>query len=687
VSDVLEFAVLGLPIGCVFALMAMGLVLTYKTSGVFHLAYAAQAYAAARIFYELRVQEEWPLLPAAVLVILVISPLIGLLLERALFRHLRTADPTASLIVSLGLLVAIPQIVIVLLGDEPTPTPSGLWPDGAEHVFNLGVTNLDGDQIAAILAAVLSLIGLTVMFRYSSLGLSMRAVVESPRMAELNGINADRVSAVAWAISSVFAGLAGVLLGTLFPAGLQIINFFTLLVAALAAAAFGRLQSVPLTFLGAVLLGVIQQLLSRFMPEGIVRENILPSLPFLALFLLLLFWPGLRQTRLSDPLAGVDPPPPRPAALDRPRALTISTRVLAVVVIGVGIPYAMFGLRATFLNYVLLGVAYATIFLSITVMTGMGGLVSLSQAAFAAVGAYTVAQLAEQQNMPVLLGMLIGAGLAALLGALIALPVMRLEGIYLSLATIAFALMFDKVIIPQEWVGGQSVPIQVPRPVIGTFEFEEDRWFLLLAVAVLALAATATFLVKRGTTGKFLDAMRGSQVAANSVGINHRRARITAFALSAGLAGLGGGLLAMIENPQANRYAFTLGLFWAVIVITLGARSVQAAIISGFSFVLVEQFLRRLDIGWLPDNFNPAENPLALATILFGLGAITYSRHPEGVMEAQTRASIARTSRWFGLEPTTDTPADDVATEIRLPDTAEPEDRERRSEPESVGDG
>jgi branched-subunit amino acid ABC-type transport system permease component len=686
VSDFLEFAVLGLPIGCVYALMAMGLVLTYKTSGVFHLAYAAQAFTAARIYYELRVQEDWPLLPAAVLVILVISPLIGLILERLLFRHMRATDQTASLIVSLGLLVAIPQITLVLLGNEPTPTPPGLWPDGADHLFDLGVRTLDGNQLAAILAAVLSVIGITAMFRYSALGLRMRAVVESPRMAELNGINADRVSAASWAISSVFAGLAGVLLGTLFPSGLQLINFFTLLVAALAAAAFGRLSNIPLTFLGAVLLGVMQQLLGRYLPnDSIVAQNIRPSLPFLVLFLLLLFWPGLRQTRLADPLAGVDPPPPRPAAFDRPRALTIATRVLALVVIGVGIPYAMFGLSTTFLNYVLLGVAYATIFLSITVMTGMGGLVSLAQASFAAVGAYTVAQLAEQQNMPVLLGMLIGAVLAALVGALIALPVMRLEGIYLALGTVAFALMFDNVIVPQEWVGGQSVPIQVPRPVIGTFEVEEDRWFLLIAVAVLALAATATFLVKRGTTGRFLDAMRGSQVAANSVGINHRRARITAFALSAGLAGLGGGLLAMIENPQANKYAFSLGLYWAVIVITLGARSVQAAIISGFSFVIVEQLLRRLDVNWLPDNLNPAENPLALATILFGLGAITYSRHPEGILEAQTRASIARTSKWLGLDKS-DTAGADVSTEVQLPDL-ESSDREPRSEPETVGDG
>ena len=121
-------------------------------------------------------------------------------------------------------------------------------------------------------------------------------------MAELNGIDADRISAVSWALSSVFAGLAGVLLGTFFPSGLQLVNFFTLLVAALAAAAFGRLSSIPLTFAGTLLLGVTQQLLARYLPSdtdtwAIINESIRPSLPFIALFLLLLFWPGLRRCR------------------------------------------------------------------------------------------------------------------------------------------------------------------------------------------------------------------------------------------------------------------------------------------------------------------------------------------------------------------------------------------------------
>ena len=183
--------------------------------GRFHLAYAAQAFASARVYYELKIEHGWGIVLTAVVAILVISPAMGLLLERALFRHLRSVEQTASLIVSLGLLVATRDH----LGDPRAGShhlPPGLWPDGKDHLYDIGVTNLDGDQVAAILAVVISVVTLTAMFRWSSLGLRMRAVVESPRMAELNGIDADRIS-VSWALSSVFAGLAGVLLGTFFP--------------------------------------------------------------------------------------------------------------------------------------------------------------------------------------------------------------------------------------------------------------------------------------------------------------------------------------------------------------------------------------------------------------------------------------------------------------------------------------
>jgi len=216
--------------------------------------------------------------------------------------------------------------------------------------------------------------------------------------------------------------------------------------------------------------------------------------------------------------------------------------------------------------------------------------------------------------------------LAAVVGGLLAVPVLRLGGIYLALATLAFAMMFDSVIVPLDWVGGALNPIDVPRP-----EFlEGDQAFFLFAVVVLAVAGTLVAFVRRGTTGKYLDALRGSETAATAVGISAARARITAFALSAGLAGLGGGLLAVFDGQSNYAANFTpfAGLFWLVLVVTLGSRTVEGAIQAGLAFALFPELLQELGV---PNEWQ---------FILFGLGALAYAKHPEGLLEYGKRRQL-----------------------------------------------
>jgi branched-chain amino acid transport system permease protein len=629
VSDLISYIIRGIPFGCIFALVAIGLVLTYKTSGVFNLAFGAQAFFAAAVYYDTRVRHEWDLIPAALLAIVVVSPITGLALYHFLYRHLRTAPAIAKLVCSLGLLVAGPEMVKLWFGQGSAFGPPSLSPD-PDRIYRFGDYALDGNQVITLVITAAVVLALGALFRWSAIGLQMRAVVESSRMTELAGINADRVSTFSWALSSLFAGLAGVLLAPLF-AQVASFNFTTLLVAAIAAAAFGRLTSIPLTLLGGILLGVAQGVLAGYLPPASILANGLrPSLPFVALFLLLLFWPGLRQRReLTDPLAGVDPPPPAPAATQRAPVFTMIQRGLAVVTIVVGVTLCLFVFDSFWLNLFIRGVVFATILLSITVITGIGGQVSLCQAAFAGIGAFTTAQLVDRFDLPVLTTMLAGTVVAALVGALLAVPALRLGGIYLSLATLAFALMFDSVLAPLDWVSGGQLPIKVPRPLIGPVDFASDKSFFLLCVVIFAVVGVLVILVRQGTTGRYLDALRGSEVAAAAVGINPARSRIIAFALSAAIAGLGGGLLAM-HDEQANAANFVpfIGLFWVVLVLTVGARSVQGAITAGMAFMLIPELLEGLGL-------SPAYQ-----FILFGLGAITYAKHPEGAIEANTVSSL-----------------------------------------------
>jgi ABC-type branched-subunit amino acid transport system permease subunit len=506
-----------------------------------------------------------------------------------------------------------------------------IWPNQFA-VYHWGSYAIDGNETATVIATAVSVVALTLLFRYSTVGLQMRAVVESPRMTELAGINADRVSASSWMLSSLFAGLAGVLIAPLF-AQLAATNFTILLVAAIAAAVFARLTSIPMALLGGLLLGILQGILAGYLPlNSVLANGLRPSLPFVLLFLLLLFWPGLRRrAELTDPLAGVDPPPPGLAAAARGRGMTIAMRAVGTAIVVAGLAVAMFALDEFWLLIVTEAVVLGVIFLSITVITGNAGQISLCQATFAAVGGFATAQLVHEWDLPVLLTMLLGAVLAAGVGALLAIPALRLGGIYLALATFAFALMFDSILVPLGWVSGGPVPLSVPRPEL----LQGDRAFFLLCVAVLAFTGTLVVLVRRGTTGKFLDALRGSETAASSIGINGSYNRVVAFSLSAGIAGLGGGLLVMLDG-QANyaaNFAPFYGLVWLVLVVTVSARTVEGAIVAGLAFVLLPELLKELGVS------------LEWQYVLFGLGALTYARHPEGILEAQKRQLIAAIQR------------------------------------------
>jgi len=485
------------------------------------------------------------------------------------------------------------------------------------------------------------------VFRYTTLGIRMRAVVESPRMAELAGTDSDRISTAAWVMSSLVAGLAGVLLPTV-TQQVGDIYYTTLLTAAIAAVVLGSLTSIPIAFVGALGLGIVQELLNQYLPvNSVIASNLRPSLPFVVLFLVLILSPRLRNRKeLTDPLASVDPPPPAPASGQRSRELTIATRVAAVIFcLGIGYYVFVHG-NASVVGQAIQVVIYSIIFCSIVVITGIAGEVSFAQATFAGIGGFASAQLASSAGMSVLLTIVIGGVVAAAVGALLAIPALRLGGIFLTLATYAFALFFDNVVVSLSWVSGGLFPVVAPRPQLGPIDFASDGSFLALCLVILAVVGIVVIRVRSGTTGRYLSAVRGSEVAAASVGINPTRARITAFALSAGIAGVGGALLVSYEG-HASKIDFSaeIGLFWVVLVVTLGSRTVEGAIQAALGFVLFSARILSDWIPWLVNHVQPFLHvgPLspAIEFIFFGLGAVTYARHPEGILEANKTKSLA----------------------------------------------
>lgn len=662
-SDLLRSLLQGTPPGTVYALLGLGLVLTYKTSGIFNLALGAQAYISAAMFFQAKSNWHWPTLPALIVAVGILAPGVGLILERLVFRHLRNASSVAKLVVTIGLAVAVPAIFDLIVGFQPVAgqTPQGIVPGGATVFYNpIGVYALSRNELTAVVVTVLAMGGLAALFRFSAIGLQMRAVVESPRMTELNGVRADRVSAFSWALSSFFAGLAGVLIAPTFNS-LESDQFFNLMVIAIAAAAVGLLVSLPRTLLGGIGLGWLLAFFATFLPKwsdsipflGTIQESFAPAVPFIVLFGVLVASPTIRRSRAAtDPLSGVDPPAPAPAALTRAPIPTTLTRGFWVVFFVIAGCVVFFRADASWMYLVSQAIVLTVIFLSITVITGFAGEISLCQGTFAAIGAFTVYQLASSMGVSVLVAMPIGGVIAAGVGALLALPVLRLAGVWLSIATLAFAYFFDSVMVKFSWVGGGSKALsegtRVPRPTLGVVNLTDDRAFLALCIVVLGLVAAAVVAIRSGTVGQTLRALRGSKLGAQSIGISPARARITAFMISAFLAGLGGGLLAIQQqdvNYESNFSPFA-SLFWLVLVVSLGARTVEGAMQAGAAYGLFDAvLLSGTFIGWIARSADrvPSFFPLSNAWVLviFGLGALQFARHPEGLVENGKRKAFA----------------------------------------------
>jgi branched-chain amino acid transport system permease protein len=634
VSHLLTYAIPGLPYGCVFALVAIGLVITYQTSGVFNLAFGAQAYVSAVVFYTAVEQHHWPKWTAFVLAVLVAGPGLGVVLDRLLFRHIRTASVAVKLVTAIGLLVGIPSIVDFVFGTKQKLRPPSIAPN-PDHVYRLGQYHIDGNQLFTVAVTVGLVIVIGVVFRYTAVGLRMRAVVESSRLVQLAGVNSERVSGMAWILSSTVAALAGVLLAPLYG-NVAVNNFNLVLVAAIAAAAIGGMASLPLTLAGGAVLGVGQQVLAGYLPlNSIFATGLRPSFPFLVLVAVLLASPAIRRGRgFPDPLSACDPPPPSLAASLRDANLDRVTKIGFPVFIAAFMAVSLFVLPGHYLGLVTDAVIYSTIFLSFTVVTGMSGQISLCQMTFAGFGAFTAGQLATHHGVPFLAGMVAGAVVAAAVGAVVALPALRLSGLYLALATLAFAIMADSFLFPLKWIGGGQTGVDVPRPQVGSINFSSDRSFFLLCLGVLTICSAVVILVRKGTVGTFLAAMRGSEIAAASIGINRARAKVTVFALSAAIAGVGGVLLGSSTNhADTQTFAYQYSLVFIVLVLTTGSRTVEGAINAAVGFVAIPEIL---------SHFGSLA---VLEFALFGFATLSYARHPEGIVEFQKRAGMDKINR------------------------------------------
>jgi branched-chain amino acid transport system permease protein len=431
-------------------------------------------------------------------------------------------------------------------------------------------------------------------------------VVDNPELAALKGMNPNVVTAVSWAVGSSLAGLAAILIAAGQNLDIRVLSL--LVVTAYAAAVVGRLQSVPLTYVGAMALGISEALVVGYLPQDneFVR-TLRPSLPFLLLFVMLLV---RRDTQLPERVQAVaQGRPPGPATACACAAVGVAAAALAA-------PH----LSPARLVIGSSGLVFALLALSLVLLTGFSGQVSLTQLGFAGLGAVTMGRLAGQ--VPPLLALAAAGCLAAVVGAVVALPALRLQGIYLALSTLAFALMLDYMVFDSQAVMGPRISLTVPRPSLFGISLAGERAMFVFLAAVCAAASVLVVAIRRGPFGRLLTALRDAPVAVATLGANPVGIKVKVFTLSAFLAGVAGALLGGLQSKVSPiDFVYFRSLTLILVVTTFGIASVGGALAGALFFVVLPEL-------------TGGRNSEAVQALTIGLAAIALARHPEGLVGA-----------------------------------------------------
>lgn len=603
-SDLLPFIVIGITTGSVYAIASTGLVLTYKTTGLFNFGHGALAAAGAYMFYELHYKSglAWPL--AALLCIAVFGPCIGLIIE-LLARGLAPATTAYKLVATVGLLVGLESLFVVLYGPAARPFPQFL----PTTTYSILGANVADSQIITVVLALALVGGLAVFLRRTRLGVAMLGVVDSPELLGLTGTSPSAVRRAAWMIGSSFAVMSGLLLAP--SVGLNPLVLTLLVVQAFGAAAIGRFSSLPLTYVGALVVGLGSAISTKYVAGFTFLAGVPASVPFLVLFGVLLFSPKGRLVEAGAQYARQVVNARRPSPAARRAGL------LVALVVGLLVPN-MVGSKLLVYTTAL---AYIVIFASLGLLVRTSGQISLCQLGLAAIGAAVFSHLTVDLNVPWALAVVI-AGLAAVpVGALVAIPAIRLSGLYLALATYGFGILLETLIYTSRAFFGSTGSLTAPRPDV-PFIHATDRayYYVVLAVVVLCLGFVA--LVERSRLGRLLRALADSPVALSTHGANVNVIRTLVFCISAFLAGIGGAVLGPVTGSVSSISfnSFTSLTLLAVLAI-VGAGLLRSAMFAAVAFVVIPAYVENV-------RFQEA------LPMLFGLSAVAVAIASSGAVDA-----------------------------------------------------
>jgi branched-chain amino acid transport system permease protein len=589
IDTYVQFLLLGTGSGAVYAAIAVGLVLTYRSSGVLNFAHGAVAMYATYAFVALRVDGELFLpLPGSIgrlhvgevptvwaaVAATALAAAVEVLAYLLVFRPLRRAPALSRVVASVGLMLTLQAVVTLQYGADAVSVPKIL---PADPVSLFGV-RVPGDRLWLAAVAVAAGIALWGMYRFTTFGLASRAAAEDEIALALVGWSPDVVAVVNWALAGVLAAIGGILAGPIVAPDPT--TFSLLVVPALAAALVAGLVSFGGAVAVALALGMAQSVLLHVQSDAdwLPASGIGKALP-----LVLIIGTAMLRGRLL---------PARGAPVDRRLPLVGRPRQVAVLTV-VGFAVGAAGLASLHGTYRLAAVdslIAALVCLSLVVVTGYLGQLSLAQMAFAGIAGFGLSRVQQDLGVPFPIDVLLAVALATLAGLLIGVPALRVRGAALAVATLAGALAVNALVFEEPRLTGGFAGSEVDAPSVGGLHFAPAAFgeeyprlpFALLVLGVVCAACAGVALLRGSALGRRMLAVRDNERAAVAVGIGVTATKLIGFAVAAAIAGLAGTL----TGWEQGRLSFaSFGVFASVVLVTVayvgGIGTISGALIGG----------------------------------------------------------------------------------------------------------
>jgi len=622
-SAILGFVITGIALGSIYGVAAQGLVVTYATSGVFNFAQGAIGMFLAFVYWQFRVDIGLPTIVGILLTVLVAAPLMGVLIERGIMRYLTDSPIVAQLVVTIGLMLGLMGLAASIWNPNTSHTiPTFFGSDGV----NIGSTFLPYYRIVTIGTGIAIGLLLRFLLYHTRLGITMRAVVDNRDLTVLNGARPASATMTAWALGSSMAALAGIFLSEELSA-LDPSTLTLFIVDAFAAAIIAKLRSLPMAYVGGLIIGLTLSFQENFLSWTGRWTSAPQAIPAALLFIAVLFIKDSRIKGRSKPRTMGD------------RIPTTRNAILGFAVIILIAVVCAATLNRPNIREVALIVLTAFVMLSLVPLTGWANQISLAQITLVGCGAFAMVEWGFNGNV---LSLLIAAAFAVPIGMIMAGPAIRLQGIYLALATMAFARLAEFLFFDQPGVFGNGNRQVDPLSVFGlhvqnpfTFlgiSFAQDGGYLIFIAIMFSIVGMIVIMVQRRAFGRRLVALRDSPDAASMLGMSLTLTKLGVFMFSAAIAGLGGGLFAIYySSVGTSDFQLTGGLSYLLLLVVGGISVVGGTVVGA---ILLVQF------AWLNQAFPDNTFLTWFSNLGPGLMGIGIGQHPEGVWEQSVQGVV-----------------------------------------------